>query len=106
LNNLREYYKKFKPKYWLFEGADGGKYGYRSLQSVFKQTKEKAGIKTKGGIHSLRHSFATHLMESGTDIRIIQEFLGHNSIKTTMRYTHVSRTQMQKIRSPLDDLEI
>ena len=106
LLQLREYYKLYKPKKWLFEGQGGGAYGYRSLQLVFKQAKERAGIKGKGGIHSLRHSFATHLMENGTDLRVIQELLGHSSIKTTMRYTHVSRAQLGKVKSPLDSLDV
>ena len=105
LMQLRKYYLKYKPKKWLFEGQGGEQYGYRSLQLVFQAAKHRAGIKMKGGIHALRHSFATHLMENGTDIRIIQELLGHNSIKTTMRYTHVSRAQIRKVKSPLDDLK-
>lgn len=106
LEQLRKYYKQYRPKEWLFEGQGGEQYGYRSLQLVFQQAKNRAGVKIKGGIHSLRHSYATHLMEKGTDIRVIQELLGHNSIKTTMRYTHVSRAQISKIKSPLDDLKL
>jgi site-specific recombinase XerD len=73
---------------------------------VFSRAKQAAGIKTQGGIHTMRHSFATHLMENGTDLRLIQELLGHNSIKTTIRYTHVSKAEIQKIKSPLDNLEL
>jgi site-specific recombinase XerD len=69
-----------------------------------QQAKAKAGIQKKGSIHGLRHSYATHLMEAGTDIRLIQELLGHNSIRTTMRYTHVSKKEIGKIQSPLDKL--
>ena len=106
LLQLREYFKKYRPTNWLFEGRPGQQYGYRSLQEVFTQAKEKAGIKMPGGIHTMRHSFATHLLENGTDLRLIQELLGHNSIKTTVRYTHVSMAHMQRIKSPLDDLDL
>jgi integrase/recombinase XerD len=106
LAQLRIYYKKYKPATWLFEGRKGERYGYRSLQLVFEQAKGRAGIKMKGGIHTMRHSYATHLLENGTDLRLIQELLGHNSIKTTVRYTHVSQAQLGRIRSPLDELDI
>jgi site-specific recombinase XerD len=106
LENLRIYYKMYQPKKYLFEGAAGEMYSIRSVQEVFREAKERAGIKIKGGIHTLRHSFATHLLESGTDIRFIQELLGHESLKTTVRYTHVSIKNIQHIRSPLDDLNL
>jgi integrase/recombinase XerD len=101
---LREYFKEFKPKLWLFEGQSGGQYSTRSVQEVIQQAKQKAGIKKKGSIHALRHSFATHLFEGGTDIVSIQELLGHTSIRTTMIYTHVSKKHLAKIQSPLDKL--
>jgi site-specific recombinase XerD len=104
LHQLRKYFRLYRPKEWLFEGNPGEKYGYRSLQEVFSNAKNKAGVKIKGGIHTMRHSFATHLLENGTDLRLIQELLGHNSIKTTIRYTHVSKAQLQKVKSPLDEL--
>jgi integrase/recombinase XerD len=106
LAELRKYYREYKPKEYLFEGAKGGPYAVRSLQQVFKEAKEKAGIKQSGGIHSLRHSYATHLLEAGTDIRFIQDLLGHSNILTTWRYTHVSVRHISQIRSPLDDLNL
>lgn len=106
LVQLRNYFKEYRPKAWLFEGLPGEQYGYRTLQEVFSAAKKRVGIQTKGGIHTMRHSFATHLLENGTDIRLIQELLGHNSIKTTVRYTHVSTAQMQKIKSPLDEIDL
>lgn len=104
LPELREYYLNYRPKVYLFEGQEGGAYSVRSAQAVFKKAMEKAGIKKKVGIHGLRHSFATHLLETGTDIRFIQELLGHNSIKTTQIYTHVTDLSKSKIKSPLDSL--
>ncbi len=105
LETLRAYYKEYKPKEFLFEGQSGEAYSTRSAQQILQEAKDKAGISKKGSIHMLRHSYATHLMEGGTDIRIIQELLGHNSIKTTMRYTHVSKKDLGKIESPLDKLK-
>ncbi len=104
LEQLRKYFLEYKPKVYLFEGQEGEQYSARSAQQVFSQAKEKAGVKLKGGIHTLRHSFATHLLEQGTDIKYIQELLGHNDIKTTLRYTHVSTKDIKNIKSPLDKL--
>ncbi len=102
---LREYYKAYKPKIWLFEGqTTGEKYSAESLQNVLKQALAKAGIKKPATLHWLRHSYATHLLEAGTDLRYIQELLGHKSSKTTEIYTHVSQKSLQKIKSPFDDL--
>lgn len=101
---FNEYLEKYQPKDFLFEGARGEAISIRTIQLVFKQAKERAEIQKKVGIHSLRHSYATHLLEYGTDIRYIQELLGHNSIKTTMAYTHVAMNQKSKIKSPLDHL--
>jgi integrase/recombinase XerD len=102
---LRNYYTLYKPKIWLFEGQNAGEpYSEQSLQSVLKQSVRKAGIKKPVTLHWLRHSYATHLLESGTDLRFIQELLGHNSSKTTEIYTHVSTKSLQNIKSPFDDL--
>jgi integrase/recombinase XerD len=101
---LRDYYKLYKPKDFLFEGQNGGAYSVRSVQLILDDAKIKARVQKKGSTHMLRHSYATHLMEAGTDVRIIQELLGHNSISTTMRYTHVTQKSLDKVGSPLDKL--
>ncbi len=102
---LREYYKAYKPMTWLFEGQKAGdKYSERSIQLVLNHALEKASIKKPVTLHWLRHSYATHLLENGTDLRYIQELLGHNSSKTTEIYTHVSTKNIQLIKSPFDDL--
>jgi len=104
---LRAYYKAYKPILWLFEGQYAGEqYSEYSLQNVFKQALSKAGIRKQATLHWLRHSYATHLLENGTDLRYIQEILGHKSSRTTEIYTHVSDRSLQKIKSPFDDLNI
>lgn len=104
LQELRIYFKKHKPNDFLFEGQTGGIYSAKSVQMVVKKAASKAGIKKQVTPHTLRHSFATHLLESGTDVRFIQELLGHNSIKTTEIYTHITNISKSKIKSPLDSL--
>jgi site-specific recombinase XerD len=107
LDVLRAYIKECKPRpeIYLFEGDTPGKpYSIRSAQAIFMEAKLKAGIAKTVGFHSLRHSFATHLLEKGVDIRYIKDILGHYNIKTTERYTHVSRRALVNIVSPLDDL--
>jgi integrase/recombinase XerD len=102
---LRDYYKTFKPKTWLFEGQFANEqYSEKSLAKVLDLAVEKANIKKPVTPHWLRHSYATHLLEAGTDLRYIQEILGHKSSKTTEIYTHVSAKSIQKIKSPFDDL--
>ena len=102
---LRDYYKYYKPNTWLFEGQEANEpYDERSLSNVLKQALYKAGISKPVTLHWLRHSYATHLLESGTDLRYIQEILGHRSSKTTEIYTHVSTRNIQQIKSPFDDL--
>ena len=102
---LREYYVAYRPQLWLFEGQKSGQpYDERSLSEVLKQARQKAGITKPVTLHWLRHSYATHLLESGTDLRYIQELLGHKHSKTTEIYTHVSTQSLQRIKSPFDDL--
>ncbi len=104
LEELRAYYKEYQPRDFLFEGQEGRKHiAERSVQHVFHEAVDKTGIRKKVSVHSLRHSFATHLLESGTDLRYIQEVLGHASSKTTEIYTHVSKKSLGKIINPLDE---
>jgi site-specific recombinase XerD len=106
---LREYAKEYNPKKtgYLFEGsAAGSQYSTRSVQEVMQSAKTKAGVMKPGGVHSLRHSFATHLIEKGTDVTMIQKLLGHNDIKTTLIYLHTTNKDLLKVISPLDDLKL
>ena len=103
---LKEYFKIYNPRDYLFEGATGGRYSESSVRQVLKKALLKAGIDIKATNHWLRHSFATDLLEHGTDIRYIQDLLGHKDIKTTLRYTHVSDEKRRSIQSPLDRIKI
>lgn len=102
---LREYFKAYRPQVYLFEGSDGGQYNGRSFQHVVKSALQKGGVHKHATVHTLRHSFATHLLEAGTDLRYIQSLLGHSSSKTTEVYTHVTSKALSGIRSPLDSLD-
>ena len=102
---LRDYYLRYKPEVWLFEGQKiGEQYSGSSLQEVLKSALMNSKIKKPVTLHWLRHSYATHLLEGGTDLRYIQELLGHKSSRTTEIYTHVSTKSIQQIKSPFDDL--
>lgn len=104
LHQIRTYYKQYKPEEYLFEGQFGGAYSTRSIQTLFKKALAENKITKNATVHTLRHSYATHLLEAGTDLRIIQELLGHKSSKTTEIYTHVSQQTKQKVPNPLDQL--
>lgn len=103
---LRTYFKEYRPQIWLFEGVKlGEQYSTRSIQHIFQASVQKAGITKDVSVHTLRHSFATHLLENGTDIRYIQSLLGHSSSKTTEIYTHITTKGFDQIKSPLDKLD-
>lgn len=104
LENLRQYYIAYRPEYYLFEGQKGGKYSAKSIQSFIKKYAREANIQKSVTPHMLRHSYATHQLENGINIRYVQELLGHNSIKTTELYTHVTKISKNNITSPLDQL--
>ncbi|MAB48154.1 MAG: recombinase [Flavobacteriaceae bacterium] len=101
LKNLQEYYKEYRPETYLFEGQKGGKYSVSSVLNIVKSASQKAGIYKKVTPHVLRHSFATHLLENGTDLRHIQLLLGHSSTKTTEIYTHVANSSFSDIKDLL-----
>ncbi|MBB6464066.1 site-specific tyrosine recombinase/integron integrase [Flammeovirga kamogawensis] len=104
LEVLRQYFKIFKPKEYLFEGPKQNRYSMSSVQNIFKKAKKRARMLKPATVHTLRHSFATHMLESGVDLRYIQTLLGHNSSKTTEIYTHVSTKVIQGFKSPLDEM--
>ena len=105
LDDLRLYWKVYRPTYWLFPKKEGSKHiTTDTAQKVYYNAVKLAGINRKGGIHSLRHSFATHLLESGTNIKLIQMLLGHSSIKTSMKYLHLTQKSLTSVQSPFDSL--
>jgi len=104
LDQLRNYYRAYRPKEYLFEGQSGGRYSAESVGKIVKRAGKKAGINKTVTPHMLRHSFATHLLEQGMDLRYIQELLGHKSSRTTEIYTHVSTKDFAKIQNPIDEL--
>ena len=106
LSEMKDYLIKFCPKIFLFEGQKGGRYSASSIQAIMKRAVKKSGIKKHATVHTLRHSFATHLLENGTDIRFIQELLGHKRLETTQIYTHISKIAFDRIKSPLDRLSL
>ena len=107
LEQLRDYYRMFRPKEWLFFGRDQNQpLPLATGQKIFYIAQERAGLPDKGGIHSLRHSFATHLIESGVEITVVQRLLGHSSLSTTSVYLHVRQERLAQIQSPLQLLQL
>ncbi|MFC2087451.1 site-specific tyrosine recombinase/integron integrase [Bacteroidota bacterium] len=106
LKLLRRYFRQYKPKIYLFNGQKGEKYTTSSIRKVFRNAVNRVGIKKKVRIHTLRHSFATHLLEKGVDIRYIQDMLGHQDPKTTMIYTHISQRKIATFTNPLDEFDL
>ncbi|GAB5416054.1 MAG: site-specific integrase [Crocinitomicaceae bacterium] len=106
LEILRLYYRTYRPINYLFNGANGGQYSPSSLRRIFSRAKNDAGILKKASLHTLRHSYATHLLESGVNLRYIQEILGHNSPKTTQIYTHVSSEGSRRVESPIEKINV
>ena len=101
---LRQYYRAYTPARYLFEGPGGGKYSAGSIRKVISKACAKAGIKKKVSPHTLRHSYATHLLELGVDLRYVQAMLGHSRPETTMIYTHISTLKIQEMANPFDEL--
>ena len=107
LKYLQQFFISYRPKKYLFEGQkENEPYSSRSLQLILDRAKQICGVTKKGSIHALRHSYATHLLDKGVDITYIQKILGHNDLKTTLRYLHVTIRDLNKIESPLEDLDI
>lgn len=106
LEQLRLHYKLYRPTEWLFETRKGVAISNRTVQQVFQTALGKAGITKEVSVHALRHSFATHLMEQGVSLAIIQQLLGHKSLRTTSIYLHVQQYALEKVKSPLDSLSL
>jgi len=105
LDDLRLYWKVYRPKYWFFPKKEGSNHSTTdTAQKAYYKAVEVAGITRKGGIHTLRHSFATHLLEAGINIKLIQMLLGHCSIKTSMKYLHLTQKNLTSVQSPFDSL--
>jgi len=102
LKLLRTYFLEYNPKIYLFEGQNLSRYSASSIRKILIKSIKKTEIIKKVKVHTLRHSFATHLFENGTDVRIIQKLLGHKNLNTTMLYTQVANTTISKVKSPLD----
>lgn len=103
---IKEYKAAYKPSYWLIEGVGGEKYSDRSVQNILRKAVDETNSNSNGTVHTLRHSYATHLLSRGMDIRMIQQLLGHTDIKTTEIYTHITDVMKNKYKSPLDNLEL
>ena len=103
---LRKYFLNYKPKLWLFEGINNSQYSISSVQQIFKKAIKDANITPKFTVHSLRHSFSTHLLENGVKLKEIQNILGHSNSKTTEIYTHVRENILKNIKSPIDEIEL
>ena len=103
-HDLQEYIKSYQPTLYVFEGINGSQYSPRSVQRIVKNALFKGKIRKHASVHTLRHSYATHLLENGVDLRLIQELLGHKSSRTTEIYTRVSVRSVHAVKSPFDDL--
>ncbi len=106
LDLLRKYFRERKPKYWLFEGVNNKQFPKRMMQKAFQKAVIASGITHQATLTILRNSFSVHMLDKGIDLRYVQKFLGHKSIRTTTRFLKVANQSFKKIKSPLDDLDI